>query len=303
VRLAASSCAFNAFMPTVLGEAGLRDDLDAFIFMGDTTYNDGDQNLRDFRISWQGNFRKNFFRRLKAQTPILATWDDHEITNNWNPETVSQDLLAEGTQAYFENLPLRPNTENPGRLWKKLSWGQTVEVYVLDCRSERLPSTRDTDDPIFISREQMDWLKENLSESTAHFKLLLSSVPISDFGSGFDGSSDDRWQGYAGQRTEILSHIEDNSIPGVVWLAGDVHFPAIGRPSREGPGSQSLEVIAGPIAQLRNPASNLLDREQYDWASTGNNYVDLYFIPATNTLEVTYFNNRGEVMFEGSYNP
>ena len=61
-----------------------------------------------------------------------------------------------------------------------------------------------------ISEEQMAWLKEGLSQSTARFKIIPNSVAIVDFEPllGSAGKSD-RWQGYSEQREEILGHIED----------------------------------------------------------------------------------------------
>jgi len=32
--------------------------------------------------------------------------------------------------------------------------------------------------------------------------------------------ADDRWQGYANQREELLQHIESNQVPGVLFVSG-----------------------------------------------------------------------------------
>ena len=52
------------------------------------------------------------------------------------------------------------------------------------------------------------------------FKFIVNSVPIVDRA----GADSDNWNGYASQRREILNHIDNSRIRGVVWLSGDVHF-------------------------------------------------------------------------------
>ena len=93
-------------------------------------------------------------------------------------------------------------------MYRKVSHGAVCDIFVLDCRGER-----HSDSGVYISREQLDWLKSSLSSSGARFKFIMNLVPIIDF-SDLIGEVEaiDRWQGFPEQRTEILSHIEDNAI-------------------------------------------------------------------------------------------
>ena len=50
----------------------------------------------------------------------------------------------------------------PERIWRKVPFGKTADVFVLDTRGERKPSTRGSANPVYVSREQMDWLKREL---------------------------------------------------------------------------------------------------------------------------------------------
>lgn len=292
----AVSCTAQGKTPTPLLRAGERDDLDVFLLLGDTSYNDGADTLSEYRTRWAANLASPEYRRLRAATSVLATWDDHEVTNDFNPETIDATKLATARQTYFEALPLRRHATRPDRLWKSMRWGDTVEFFVLDSRGERKPSTRLNGQPqIYLSREQLDWLKAGLQASTAVFKVILNSVPITDF--GFSAFTGDGWLSYPQQRTEILGFIEDESIDGVLWVSGDHHFASVGKVSLLGKGRQALEVLAGPGAQTANPVWVGLRPPRWDFATGTNNYLRLHFDPLSTSVEVIFVDADGTELF------
>lgn len=291
VTLGAVSCINQKHHPVVLAHAALRNDLDGFLLLGDTSYNDSVATLQGYRDRWALNLGKEELIKLRQSTSVIATIDDHEIIDDFDPETIEPERLKAGLRAFFDHLPIRRNTEHPSRIWRKISFGKTVDLFVLDCRTERKPSTADSSKPEYISLEQMRWLKAGLKNSTAAFKVIVNSVPISDF-TGI--LAKDRWQGYPLQREEILGFIDSKAIKGVLWVAGDFHFPSVGRIATEGRGSTSIEVLAGPGAQKANPlGAGVWLSGQFDYSSLNNNYVSLHFNPATMEVEVA-FNVIGE---------
>ena len=290
--IGAVSCTSNGRGLGPLGHAGGRDDLDAFLYLGDTTYNDGATSLADYRAKWNEQMSRPEYRALRASTSAIATWDDHEFDNDWNPETFSAAQLDAAIQSFFDHQPLRRDPAAPSRVWKQLSWGRTADVFVLDCRSERRPSTRgDTD--IYVSREQMDWLKAALSTSTAVFKLIVNSIPITNFPGAFDFGQDDRWEGYPTQREEILRHIDDAAIPGVLWVAGDFHLASSQRVSTSGVGATQTEILVGPGAQTGNPLAWTIGGAQFDFTSTENNYVALELLPDIGRIRAHWIDASG----------
>ena len=300
IRIGAGSCANNSMTPSTLSHAA-SNDLDAFLFLGDTSYNDdASASVASYRGQWESNLEKAEFRELRGATSLLATWDDHEVVNNWDGETVDPARLAAARQAFFEHMPMRRSQEDPNRIWRSVRWGRTVEVFVLDTRTERLPSTRHSSQPQYISPEQMAWLKDGLEASDAVFKLVAHSVPISD---DADDDPEDGWVGYAGARDEILDHIQDRSIPGVMWASGGMHYGAVGRVDTSGPGSNQIEVIAGPLVQNPNFLGALLAsfRSQVDWASSSNSYAELQFDPNSGEVIVRAWSDSGELLTSQGY--
>ena len=300
----AVSCTSNGRAFETLERAGEREDLDAFLLLGDTTYNDGATTIEDFRAKWAENFATEGYLATRAATSLLATWDDHEIDNNWNPESTDPATVAAGTQAFFEHLPLERLAEDESRLWRRRRWGQTLEVFVLDCRGERKPSTRTGPDAEYVSPEQLAWLKAGLADSPAVFKVIMNSVGITDFPFLLDAAAADRWEGYAAQRESLLQFIEDGGISGILWVSGDFHFASLGSVAPSGElGSNQFEVLVGPGGQTANPVHLSLTGDRWLHKGGTNNYTELRFDPEAGSVRIRFIDGGGDVIADETITP
>ena len=108
--------------------------VDLFFWLGDTVYQDGNRTLEAYRDRWATNLGSQTFRTLLSGSACVYTWDDHEVTNNWDARTIDPDHLAAATAAFFEIIPHVPEVRE--RLWHSFRYGP-VEFWVLDCRGER----------------------------------------------------------------------------------------------------------------------------------------------------------------------
>jgi alkaline phosphatase D len=302
VVFGAVACTNNGRSMQTLERAGDRSDLDLFCLLGDTTYNDGSSTRSQFRSRWAGNLSTAGYRRVRASTSLLSTWDDHEVTNNWNPETIDQTLLATATASFFEHLPIRREAQVPNRIYRKLSWGRTADFFVLDSRSERRPSTRNGPNAQYLSPAQMTWLKQGLASSSAVFKVILNSVPVTNFPGLLDFVANDRWEGYPAARNDILSHVDNAGITGVLWVAGDFHLASSGRVSPSGVGRNAIEVLAGPGAQVANPLwVTLIGNPQFDTLTPTNNYTRIALDPGARSAAVSFHDRNDEVVAARTY--
>ena len=207
-------------------------DLDFFIHLGDMSYNDFALNLEQYRQNWKNTLSEDGYHRIFANCGAYMTWDDHEFANDFNPEVMPESRISAAKQSYFECHAIEVAEDE--HIWNAYRWGLTAEIIVLDSRSERKPSTRDSDDPVYLSRAQMDWLKATLSSSPCRFKVIVNSVPIATMPGLFALATSDRWEGYAAQREELLSHIKSSEIEGVLFVSGDFHVCFIGRIDPDG---------------------------------------------------------------------
>lgn len=302
VRFSIFSCAKNG-NPMELMERAAESTVDAALFLGDTVYADSARDLEGYRAKWTENLSTLGFRSVRGSTPILATWDDHEVVNNWSGTLPSSVKQSAGMQAFFDFVPMRRDPLVPQRLWHSVRFGRTAEVFVLDSRAEREPTGRETATAQYLSAAQLQWLVDGLSASEARFKVVMNSVPITDFPGLFDAAADDRWEGYAAQRTHLLSEIETRGIPGVIFVAGDFHLGSVGKVAPSGPGASLMEVVVGPASNFTNPLAGLLGPPQFDWAKDVNNYALLDLDPETGEATVTFRDQRGLILFQRVYSP
>ncbi|MCB9765318.1 MAG: alkaline phosphatase D family protein [Alphaproteobacteria bacterium] len=264
---------------------------DFFLLLGDTVYADGAYTVEEYRAYWERAFATPSLRSLSNSTSLVATWDDHEVGNNWIlGETVTVEQVENATLAFREDVPMQVGPGGSG-LWRTLRWGEVLQLFVLDCRGER-----DVDQ--IVSPEQLLWLVDALAISTARFKVVLSSVHFTDhsalFGTLFD---EDRWQGYPAQRQVALEAAL--ATPGVVFVTGDLHYGGLATVSPPGvDGDDLYEVAAGPSGSFINPIAELFqgDRAQYPVLLGTWSYCLFEADPGTGTLRVAFVDDQGTIL-------
>ncbi|HEY5920350.1 MAG TPA: alkaline phosphatase D family protein [Kofleriaceae bacterium] len=297
----AVACTEKGRPATVLARAAERNDLDAFLFVGDNAYCDGAVTVDEYRAEYKAHFGRAEHLAVRASTGMYITWDDHEVINNFNPETLAEAQLNAAFKAFFEHAPITEST--PKQLWRSARWGHTAEIFVLDCRSERKPSTILSQNPQYIGPAQMAWLKTGLAASPAAFKIIMNSVPITNMPTVWDAYPTDRWEAYGAQRTEILRYIDDSAIKGVIWLSGDFHLAFISHVSPSGVGSTQREVLAGPGGQSANPLLSSLLAPQFSYKTGTNNYTTLQLDPVGKSVTVRYHDAAGTTFHSESFVP
>jgi len=264
IRFGVISCTKGTYGPFGCLSALAAQPLDFCIYLGDTSYNDSADTLEEYREAWASTLGQQGYRDLQPTCASIATWDDHEVLNNWDRETVDPERLEASLQAFFEVLPIRRNENSEIGLWRSFRWGSTMELFVLDCRGERFPS-RDE----YLSREQLDWLKEGICQSSATWKVIANSVPITNMPPVFDVdiAIRDRWEGFEAQRTELLDELVACGISGVLFLGGDLHFSAFATVEPDGAAKNLLELIVGPTGNRANVLGALIPTsEQFPYA-------------------------------------
>jgi alkaline phosphatase D len=214
---------------------------DFFLHLGDTIYADRNgiaRTLPQFWAKYRTNRDDAATQLLLSSTSVYATWDDHEVANNYAPE---HPLAAIGQRAFLDYWPIRRDLQEPRRIYRSFRWGKALELFILDARQYR-DRARGT----MLGKTQRGWLLEGLSKSSALFKFIATSVTM-------DGGGRDRWDGYPQERAEIIRHIKINKISGVVFLSADLHYAAITR-IRNGGGLK--DISAGPLGAPLNRITN-----------------------------------------------
>jgi alkaline phosphatase D len=310
LRIGSLACTNFAYLPYPTAELLAREPLDVFVHAGDMSYNDGARTLEEYREKWRSTLGSAGYRALLASTGSYFTWDDHEVTNDFDAEELalsSPEFFAAAREAFFESLAKRPNPS--GGLWQSFRWGSTAELFVLDCRGERRPSTLATARPIFVSDAQLEWLREGLAASRAHFKIIVTSVPIGRLSDELWASPFERWEGYAAQREELLSFIDARDLQNVWFLSGDLHMGLVHRVDRTGRDARHWEICAGPGGQrshdlpLFQPGAEeryarAFPPDQVVYVSPELAYTTFEFDPTTDSVRVRFVNVEGRAAFD-----
>jgi alkaline phosphatase D len=296
LTIGATSCASYRYRPFKPLVTLAQQPMDLWLHLGDVAYNDGADSLPLFRQKWAEQFTDPGYRALMPAAGAYLVWDDHDFANNFDPEALgpTNPLLLDGKTAFRETLPVEED-----RSWKSYRWGRTAEFFLLDLRMERKPSTRQTPDAQFISPEQLAWVQQALLESPCHFKVILSSVPISALPPPSWGGSADRWEGYPAQREKFLAFLDASGLDNVWFISGDIHVGTIMRLEKTGPRRKYFEICAGPAGNI-NPLTLVLEPgqemnkklvfppEQFLYAGGGFQATTLTFDPQANTVRVKF---------------
>lgn len=214
---------------------------DFFMHLGDTIYADINgvaRRLPEFWAKYRRNREDLSTEGCFCATSIYATWDDHEVVNDFGP---GHQLAPIGRKAFLDYWPIRHREGEGDRIYRSFRWGQAAEIFILDVRQYR-NAAKNT----MLGAMQKRWLFESLARSSATFKFIATPVPM--VGGGLD-----RWDGYPKERQELFTFIKEKKIGGVVFLSADLHYAAISKI----PNSGGLkDITAGPIGAPVNRVTN-----------------------------------------------
>lgn len=266
-----------------------RNDIDAVLHLGDYIYEYGGSGgvrtdqLPNYEIIRLADYRQRYstyrldpaLRKLHQQYPWITVWDDHETANNsyingsdnHTPATEGPWNLrkAAGQQANDEWLPKRlQQSGNVNKIWRKISYGNLADIFMLDTRlysrSLQGGNTNDTSRAL-IGNEQLQWLKTEMMNSTARWKILGQQVMMGNLTPFGLLINNDQWDGYNADRKKLYDIILNNNIKNVITLTGDIHTAwAMDLPNNTatynpntGAGSVGVEFVCTSITSSSSP--------------------------------------------------
>lgn len=169
-------------------------------------------SLADYRKRYALYRSDEDLQALHAAAPMIAVWDDHEVTNdtwaegaqnhNEDPATDEGDFFNRRQQAfraYFEWMPIRPASEgNFQTIYRQFEFGDLINLLMLDTRNAgrdeqvALENYIDPTSGVFnaieyfaaindvnrslLGAEQRQWLQDKVSASSAIWQVLGQQV-------------------------------------------------------------------------------------------------------------------------------
>jgi alkaline phosphatase D len=258
---------------------------DLMFFIGDNHY--GNTNdLASLRWYYRWAHSRAIRSTLMSTATTLATWDDHDFVGN---NTDGYDAgRKEALRAFSEYWP-NPSygTESVPGVYFSTSWGD-VDLFFVDDRY-----WREWDDSL-LGNEQTEWLIQQLSSSTASFKIVSCGSQWTTKGSG------DSWAAFPSKRDELLNDLFDAGVEGLVLLSGDIHrseFRKIAAPTT-GKGYTVPELTSSPLATWNSGCQS--DDEVVTCFDSGPSFVTLEVDTTLKdpTLTATLFDAQGAKQHE-----
>jgi alkaline phosphatase D len=246
----------------------------------------------EYEYAYQGMSAYQAFRDFAMNTPLMMTWDDHEIANDWNSGTASPYPWARA--AFDEYIgSANPASLDPSGVQYIYRAGQ-VEFFVLDTRTYRDPAgTAGNCVPAesMLGADQKAALKNWLLTSDARFKFIISSVMWSSLSGHAPPFFCESWPTYLTERDEIFDFIKDNQIPGVILYSGDEHAGRVFRMMPWDLYEFAPAPLGWKVGASSNPDPEILFQSSY-LRLFGLFEVDTTTCPATLTAQLIRHDNQ-----------
>lgn len=215
---------------------------DAFLFIGDNVYGDnysGEPGLPELEDAYARLALSQPFANLRASTPVLPIWDDHDYGYNDKGAEFEKRELAEKLFDYVWAVPDdAPSRQRPGVYYARMVGvdGKRVQIIMLDTRffrSELKPTDEEyapgkeryvpdyDENKTMLGEAQWQWLEKQLKKE-ADLRLIVSSVQIIADGHGWEA-----WRTLPRERQRLYGTLNVMNIDNAVFLSGDRHSGAI----------------------------------------------------------------------------
>ena len=220
---------------------------DLFIFLGDNIY--GDTNDMDVLANkYQRLGAKPGFKTLKAQTPIIAMWDDHDYgQNDAGKEYPHKEQSRQIMLNFWDEPANSARRTRPDGIYTSYMYGeneQTIQVIMPDLRWNRdalnhvgeleyytkrkfnnqgLYSPSEVKGASMLGEAQWQWLEQELKKPAA-IKLIASSLQLLPDFTGWES-----WANFPEDRNRLFALIKKHKVNGVVIISGDTHWGEISK--------------------------------------------------------------------------
>ena len=231
-----------------------------------------------------------------AACPWIATWDDHEVDNDYADDRPEDGMARErflmrraaAYRAYYEHMPLPARMRPQGphmRIYTDLGWGRLARFFMLDDRQYRshqacprfgrsggsnmvsVEQCAELADPArtMLGATQERWLDESLATSPAGWNVIAQQTLMARLDQNSrDGRRawTDAWDGYPAARRRLLDTLAARRVANPVVIGGDVHmfYVADLKPDFDDPASPVVaSEFTGTSITSQGPAQKRVD--------------------------------------------
>ncbi len=236
---------------------------DLWIWLGDNVYADT-YDMREMKRQYLTQKHFPEYRALRATTPVVGIWDDHDYGVNDGGKSYSK--KKESKQLLFDFLDVPPGDPARSREGAYQSYsfgpkGQKVQVILLDGRYFRDSLERGSpgsgvryvSNPKgdILGEAQWKWLKTTLRKSDAQVHIIGCGIQFLPEEQKFE-----KWANFPEARARLLALLEKIRPEGLLLISGDRHIAELShfRPSPSG--SEIYELTSSGLTHTWSLGSN-----------------------------------------------
>ena len=224
-RIAFGSCS-DENRPQPIWQPVLNQRPELWIWLGDNVYADT-PDIAAMRQAYDRGKAHPGYQALRAATPVIGTWDDHDYGLNdggkeWPVKAQAQQALLD----FLDEPAISPRRRRAG-VYESYTYGpvgRQVKVILLDTRYHRDPRDTVNFTGDVLGAEQWAWLEAELRNSMAQVHLIGSSIQVVPEEHRFE-----KWANFPAARERLFRLIGQTRAPGVVFISGDRHIAEISR--------------------------------------------------------------------------
>ncbi|MEK6231862.1 MAG: alkaline phosphatase family protein [Luteolibacter sp.] len=245
-KIAFGSCSNPRKGKTPMFDAVRKHKPDAFIFLGDNIYGDT-EDMELLQKKWMELGDVEGFRKLRGNTTVIATWDDHDYGVNdggksYKKREESQRIFLD----FFKDPADSPRRKRAG-VYGSYTFGtpgKMCQILLLDTRyfRDELPRAKGpkakgtvgwyvpTDDTskTLLGEAQWKWLDEQL-QVPADIRIIGSSIQVLAHEKGMEN-----WGNVPHQRKRLFELLKKHKADHTFAISGDVHFAELSKMDFEG---------------------------------------------------------------------
>lgn len=227
-------------------EVLLKQQPDVFVFLGDNIY--GDTEDMDLLLKkWEELGNVEGFKKLRQDSTVLATWDDHDYgINDGGKSYKKREESAEIFLDFFGDAEDSPRREREG-VYGSYTFGtpgKVCQILLLDTRyfRDEIPRAKGpkaegtvgwyepTDDTsmTLLGEAQWKWLDEQL-QVPADVRIIGSSIQMLAYEKGMEN-----WGNVPHERKRLFDLLKKHKANHTFAISGDVHFAELSKLELEG---------------------------------------------------------------------
>ena len=268
--------------------------------VGDAVYYDKPKPWADTaelaRFKWNRFYGLPLQRDFHATVGAYFVKDDHDTLKNdcWPGQRYGELTWARGLELYREQLPLLP-----GEPYRKVRWGELLEVWFLEGREFR-SANRAPDGPSksILGAAQWRWLEQTLAASDATFKVVVSATPI--VGPDRKNKNDNHANlGFKDEGDRLRRLLAKHAVQVV---CGDRHWQY----ASHDPVTGLREWCCGPTTNKHSGGFSMKQRtEQHDFLRIRGGFLHVSVQPAAGSpsLTIRHVGTDGETYHEDTLRP